>query len=87
MQFKIQLMTVSDTGEEIIYQVASFERDSVQPHAETLGLTLEEGKSVLNSIQAVVLEQQIAGYLAQVQNCADCKKPRRRLFLPNPSKR
>jgi len=77
MQFKIQLMTVSDTGEEIIYQVASFERDSVQPHAETLGLTLEEGKSVLNSIQAVVLEQQIAGYLAQVQNCADCKKPRR----------
>ncbi len=61
MQFKIQVVAVGPDGHEVVREIISVERDTLQP--ETLGLSLAEGKAILSGIQTVVVEQQASAQL------------------------
>jgi len=44
--------------------------------AETLGLSLAEGKAILQDIQQIVVEQQVGSFLASQKRCPDCSRKR-----------
>ena len=54
MQVKVQVVTITDDGQETMRELASIERDDLTP--ETLGLSLAEGKAILQSLQEVIAE-------------------------------
>jgi hypothetical protein len=74
MKFKIQVVTVSDDGREENREIASLERQELQP--ETLGLTPAESKAILKDIQEIVVEQQATDFLASLRCCPDCDQLR-----------
>ena len=75
MKFKIQLITQSDTGEEI-QELAYLEREN--EGLEEIGITLVEAKALLSTLQRQVVEHQIEAYLVV--------RHRTRLFaVPDPS--
>ncbi len=61
MQVKVQVVTITDDGQETMRELACIERDDLTP--ETLGLSLAEGKAILQSLQEVVAEWQMNDYL------------------------
>ena len=54
MIYKIQVVTVSEDGCQETLEIACVERTDLKP--ETLGLTLAEGKMILNDLQQIVVE-------------------------------
>ncbi len=70
MQFKIQIVTVDGSGDEVVHDIARIERDGLQP--ETLGLNLTEGKAILSALQTVIVEQQVADHGEVVRFCPAC---------------
>src|SRR5215216_2638976 len=70
MQVKVQVVTMTDDGQEIIQEVACIERQDLTP--VTLGLSLAEGKAVLQALQEVVVEWQMEAYLGQPRTCPQC---------------
>ena len=66
MKFKIQIVAVSDDGREQTREIASLERDDLQP--ETLGLTLAESKAILKDLQEIVVQRQATDFIAS-QRC------------------
>ncbi|MEA5598821.1 ISKra4 family transposase [Rivularia sp. UHCC 0363] len=75
MNVKLQIVIESEPGGlPIIQEVAQFERAGLQP--ATLGLALSEAKSILQSVQQALVEQQVSGYLAQQAVCQDCGEQR-----------
>src|SRR2546427_10294295 len=74
MKVSVQVVTRSDDGQESIREVACVERVDLTP--ETLGLSLAEGKTILQAIQEVVVEWQIHAYLQQQRTCPQCGKAR-----------
>ncbi len=75
MQFKIQVVAVGLDGNEVVHEITTVERDTLQP--ETLGLSLAEGKAILSGIQTVVVEQQASDHLNVARRCPICGKARR----------
>jgi hypothetical protein len=75
MKVKVQVVTITDDGQESMREVACVERDELT--AETLGLSLAEGKALLQAIQEVVVEWQIHRYLQEQRACSQCGKARR----------
>jgi hypothetical protein len=75
MQVKVQVVTITDEGQEITHEVACVERQDLTP--VTLGLSLAEGKAVLQALQEVVVEWQMLAYLGQQRVCPQCGKVRR----------
>src|ERR687892_1411674 len=69
MKFKVQLITQSESGEEI-QEIACLNREIER--LEDLGITLAEAKALLTTLQKKVVEQQIATYLASRQRCPQC---------------
>jgi hypothetical protein len=69
MKFKVQLITQSESGEEI-QEIAGLERETER--LEDIGITLAEAKALLTTLQKKVVEQQIAAYLASRQCCPQC---------------
>ncbi len=51
MKVKVQVVSITDDGQETMRELACIERDDLTP--ETLGLTLAEGKAILQSLQQV----------------------------------
>ena len=76
MQVKVQVVTITDEGQEITHDIACVERQELTP--VTLGLSLAEGKAVLQALQEVVVEWQMHAYLRQQRACPQCGKTRRR---------
>ncbi len=74
MQFKVQVITLSDDGEESVRDVACVERDDLT--AASLSLSLADGKTILQGIQEVVVEWQMHEYLDAQRHCPDCGKLR-----------
>src|SRR5947208_15106192 len=70
MKVTVQVVTRSDDGQESLREVACVERADLTP--ETLGLSLAEGKTILQAIQEVVVEWQMQAYLGQQRHCAQC---------------
>ncbi|MBA3946898.1 MAG: ISKra4 family transposase, partial [Herpetosiphonaceae bacterium] len=74
MHFRIQLITVSDDGTEYRAEIADVVR--AKPTLETVGLTLDESKHVLQQLQQTIVDQQVAAYLDQERACPHCGKQR-----------
>jgi hypothetical protein len=74
MKIKIQVVTISDDDHETTREVACVERHDLTP--ETFGLSLAEGKVVLQALQEVVVEWQMHAYLLQQRACPHCGKAR-----------
>jgi hypothetical protein len=74
MKFRLQLIAVSDTGQEQVQDVAQFERQGVA--IETLGLTLADGKLILKKVQEEMIQEQINDALLRLRYCPDCGKAR-----------
>ena len=79
MQVKVQVVIMTDEGQEITQDIACVERQELTPM--TLGLSLAEGKAVLQALQEVVVEWQMEAYLRQQRACPQCGKTRRRKGL------
>ena len=75
MKVKIQVVTVTDDGQETTKEIACVKRYDLPP--ETFGLSLAEGKAVLQALQEVVVEWQMHTYLQQQRVCPHCGKVRR----------
>jgi hypothetical protein len=69
MKFKIQLVTQTKTGEDI-QELACLERET--EGLEEMGINLTEAKALLAGLQKQVVEQQIAAYLADRNQCTHC---------------
>jgi hypothetical protein len=78
MKIRIQVIIEHDdeSTETIVEEIGCLQRGDPRP--ETLGLTLEEGKALLASIQQGMVEQQIAEYIVHHRKCQDCGRPHRR---------
>src|SRR6266446_4927354 len=74
MIYKIQAVTVSEDGCQETLEIACVERTDLKP--ETLGLTLAEGKMILNDLQQIVVERQVSSSLLLKQACPDCGQRR-----------
>jgi len=71
MKLHLQLLVESDSGEIVTTEeVAQLERHSLRP--EDVGLTLAEAKQMLGSIQRVMVQEQVAEYIAKQSRCGDC---------------
>jgi hypothetical protein len=70
MKVTVQVVTLSEDGRESRREVACVERADLTP--ETLGLSLAEGKTILQAIQEVVVEWQMQAYLGQQRHCPQC---------------
>jgi hypothetical protein len=75
MKVKVQVVTITDDGQETTREIACVERHDLTP--ETFGLSLAEGKTLLQAIQEVVVEWQMHAYLQQQRACPRCGKARR----------
>jgi hypothetical protein len=75
MNFRLELICVQDDGTEERREVLTLAKGQLA--METLGLTLAEGKTLLSTVQACVVEAQASAYLAQRRACATCGKSHR----------
>ena len=74
MIYKIQVVTIGEDGCQETLEIACVERTDLKP--ETLGLTLAEGKMILNDLQQIVVERQVSSSLLLKQACPDCGQRR-----------
>src|SRR5215468_2817846 len=74
MKVKVQVVATTDDGQETTREIACVERHDLTP--ETFGLSLAEGKVVLQALQEVVVEWQMHTYLQQHRACPHCGKVR-----------
>lgn len=72
MKFKIQLVTEHETGQEI-QELACLERETAD--LASIGIALDEAKTLLVSLQKEVVSRQLADYLAVKNKCPECEKP------------
>jgi len=75
MQFRIEVVAVAEDGTECRQGLATLTRS--ESRLETVGLTLAEGKQVLQQLQQTVIERQVGTYLDQQRACPHCSKQRR----------
>ena len=76
MPIKVQIVFEDGAGgPAVVQEVAQIERDALSP--ATLGLTLEDAKTVLHGLQRHLVTQQVADYQHQQLPCPDCQQPRR----------
>lgn len=75
MHLHVQVVAIADDGTEDRQSVAEIIR--TETTLETLGLTLAESKHLLQALQGVLIDQQVATYLAQQRPCPACGTPRR----------
>src|SRR5215470_18321681 len=74
MTFKVQVVTVTESGEEVVRNVACVERQELTP--ASLGLAIADSKAILQGLQAVVVEWQMRTYLDTQRHCPHCGKLR-----------
>ena len=78
MKIRIQVTIEHDdeTIDTISEEIGCLERTTLS--AESVGLTLEEGKSILGKLQQTLVKQQVAAYIEQQTDCSHCGEPHRR---------
>jgi len=74
MHFRLQLVAVSDDGTEQLEELADLVRSEAT--LETLGLTLDESKQLLQALQRMMVKQQVNAYLDEQRVCPACGKQR-----------
>ncbi|MBC8123367.1 MAG: ISKra4 family transposase, partial [Gemmatimonadaceae bacterium] len=73
MQFEIQVVCTDGAGRQTTHSLTSVTRDAAQLLPATFGLSLAEGKSLLQQLQAVVTQQQTSAFLAAHRRCGECE--------------
>jgi len=71
-RYQLQLVAVDNDGGEDVIDVALLDKRIERP--EHVGLTLAESKTVLRSLQRVIVESQASAYLETRQACDRCGK-------------
>ena len=74
MKVKVQVVTITDNGEESMREVACVERADLTP--ASLGVAIADSKAILQGIQEVVVAWQMHEYLNAQRSCPDCGKLR-----------
>ncbi len=74
MKFRVQVVCVADDGVEQMQPVLEFERQELV--METLGMSLAEGKVVLQGVQEFVSERQAVEFLQRSRACPRCGQQR-----------
>ena len=70
MKFRVEVICVNDEGAEQRHEVMEMERQELA--METLGLSLAEGKAILQGVQDFVASQQISEDLKRRRRCPNC---------------
>ena len=70
MKFRVEVICVNDDGTEQRRDVMEMERRQLA--METLGLSLAEGKAILQGVQDFVASQQTAEDLKRRRRCPNC---------------
>jgi hypothetical protein len=70
MRFRVEVICVNDEGTEQRHGVMEMERRELA--METLGLSLAEGKALLQGVQDFVTSQQVSEDLQRRRNCPNC---------------
>lgn len=73
MNFRVEVICVGDDGIEQRRETMAFTKERVT--METLGLSLAEGKQLLETVQTYVVAQQAAAYLEHERPCGKCGRP------------
>jgi hypothetical protein len=75
MKMRVQVIIESAVGESTdVHEIACIQREELRP--DTVGLTLDEAKTVLERLQQRLVEQQAAEYLRTQSHCPHCGKQR-----------
>jgi hypothetical protein len=74
LQIRVQVVVVSEDGEEIVQDLANLAKE--HECIEQLGLTLSEAKEILRELQRQVLERQIAAFVGSRVACPSCGRAR-----------
>jgi hypothetical protein len=72
MKFRLQLVTVSDSGREQVFDTAQLEVEGAT--METPGLSLAEGKPMLKQVQEAMVREQVNDALLRLRCCPVCGK-------------
>ncbi|MGD9108310.1 MAG: ISKra4 family transposase [Gammaproteobacteria bacterium] len=75
MRFKIQLVIENGQGELSTEDIIQLDKSDNQNN--TLGLSLQESKSILKELQRRMVLNQAENYIQTHRNCSKCKKKRR----------
>jgi hypothetical protein len=70
MCVKLQLVLCDDGQEETVTDIVTLKKD--HRRLEHLGLTLQEAKQLLNTIQKRLLQRQVDAFLDACSSCPDC---------------
>jgi hypothetical protein len=75
MKVRVQVVVESTAGDPTdVHDIACIQREELRP--DTVGLTLEEAKTVLERLQQRIVEQQAAEYLRTQRSCPQCGNKR-----------
>jgi predicted nucleic-acid-binding Zn-ribbon protein len=75
MKVRVQVIIETEAGEPAdVHEIACIKRKELRP--DTLGLTLDEAKMVLERMQQTLVEQQTAEYLRSQSRCPHCGNKR-----------
>jgi hypothetical protein len=70
MKFTLQVMIRTDDGQQHAQEILVLEREDLQP--ETVGLTLAESKTLLRTLQEVMVKQQVQEFVETYRQCSQC---------------
>lgn len=76
MKLTLQVVIQQDDKPPRVTEIASLERNTLRP--ETLGLSLQEAKTVLAQLQETLVREQVAAVGADHQTCPHCGAAQRR---------
>ena len=74
MKFKIQVVTQTNDGSEIIKDILDLTRENIT--VDNIGLTLQESKQITAGIQQELVQNQVERLLESERLCTSCKKLR-----------
>ena len=74
MKAVLQLVVQSDNGDNEIKEIININRETITQ--ESLGLSLQESKTVNNKLQKCIIDQQVKMFLNKNKTCPSCEKPR-----------
>ena len=75
MKMRVQVVIESAVGEPTdVHEIGYIHREELRP--DTVGLTLDETKTVLERMQQRIVEQQAAEYLRTQSHCPYCENKR-----------
>lgn len=70
MKLTLQVVIQQDDELPQVTEIASIEPDTLTP--ETLGLSLQEAKTILAQLQEMLVREQVAAVAAEHQTCPQC---------------